>query len=148
MATGYLPGAAVPNNLLMKAAVQSATNDRPENFIGPIVTYLFTFCAGTGHVAYSVMPVIAEVARESGVRPERPMSISAIASQQAITASPISAATVALLALLAPSGVQLFDILTLDIHTAYIAEDIHQACLVDLNIHAFCSKAHITQQSA
>ena len=41
----------------------------------PIVTYLFTLCAGTGHVAYSVLPVIAEVSRESGIRPERPMSI-------------------------------------------------------------------------
>ena len=56
----------------------------------PIVTYLFTLCAGTGHVAYSVLPVIAEVSRESGIRPERPMSIAVIASQQAITASPIS----------------------------------------------------------
>jgi anaerobic C4-dicarboxylate transporter DcuA len=66
-------------------------------FLGPLVTYVFTLFAGTGHVAYSVLPVIAEVARETGVRPERPMSISVIASQQAITASPISAATVALL---------------------------------------------------
>src|SRR5689334_11254865 len=69
-------------------------------FLGPLVTYTFTLFAGTGHVAYSVLPVIAEVARESGVRPERPMSISVIASQFAITASPISAATVAMLGLL------------------------------------------------
>jgi anaerobic C4-dicarboxylate transporter DcuA len=69
-------------------------------FVGPAVTYVFTLFAGTGHVAYSVLPVIAEVARETGVRPERPMSISVIASQQAITASPISAATVALLGLI------------------------------------------------
>ena len=46
-------------------------------------------------MAYSVLPVIAEVARETGIRPERPMGIAVIASQQAITASPISAATVA-----------------------------------------------------
>jgi anaerobic C4-dicarboxylate transporter-like protein len=70
-------------------------------FMAPFVTYVFTFLAGTGNVAFAVLPVIAEVARESGVRPERPMSISVIASQQAITASPISAAMAALIALLA-----------------------------------------------
>jgi len=58
-----------------------------------------------------LLPVIAEVSRNAGIRPERPLSIATIASQQAITASPISAATVALLGLLAPAGVQLQSIL-------------------------------------
>jgi len=89
-------------------------------FVAPIVTYLFTLFAGTGHVAYSVMPVIAEVARESGVRPERPMSIAVIASQQAITASPISAATVALLALLSGQHVELIDILKVAIPATFL----------------------------
>lgn len=80
-------------------------------FVAPLIAYAFTFAAGTGHVAYALLPVIAEVARKAGVRPERPLSISAIASQQAITASPISAATVGLLALLSPQGVTLGDIL-------------------------------------
>jgi anaerobic C4-dicarboxylate transporter DcuA len=79
--------------------------------VAPIVAYLFTLFAGTGHVAYAILPVIAEVSTEAGVRPERPLSISVIASQQAITASPISAATVALLGLLAPAGTTLVDIL-------------------------------------
>lgn len=79
--------------------------------LSPLVTYLFTFVAGTGHVAYSVLPVIAEVATETKVRPERPLAIAVIASQQAITASPISAATVALLSMLAGFGVSLMDIL-------------------------------------
>lgn len=83
--------------------------------LSPLVTYLFTFFAGTGHVAYSVLPVIAEVARETGIRPERPMGIAVIASQQAITASPISAATVALLSMLAGYGITLFDILKISI---------------------------------
>jgi len=55
--------------------------------------------------------VIAEVSRSAGVRPERPLSIATIASQQAITASPISAATVALLGLLTPAGIHLHQIL-------------------------------------
>ena len=83
--------------------------------LSPLVTYFFTFFAGTGHVAYSVLPVIAEVARETGIRPERPMGIAVIASQQAITASPISAATVALLSMLAGYDITLFDILKISI---------------------------------
>lgn len=83
--------------------------------LSPLVTYLFTFFAGTGHVAYSVLPVIAEVARETGIRPERPMGIAVIASQQAIIASPISAATVALLSMLAGYDITLFDILKISI---------------------------------
>lgn len=89
-------------------------------FYGPMVTYLFTFVAGTGHVSYSVLPVISEVALETGVRPERPLSIAVIASQQAITASPISAATVALLGMLSPMGYQLIDILMISIPATII----------------------------
>ena len=83
--------------------------------IAPFVTYTFTFLAGTGHVAYSVLPVIAEVAAETKIRPERPLGIAVIASQQAITASPISAATVALLGLLAGYDITLFDILKISV---------------------------------
>jgi len=89
-------------------------------FVGPIVTYFFTLFAGTGHVAYSVLPVISEVARESNVRPERPLSISVIASQQAITASPISAATVALLGMITGSSVSLIDILLVCIPSTFL----------------------------
>ena len=96
-------------------------------FVGPIVAYIFTFCAGTGHVAYAVLPVIAEVARKAGVRPERPMSISVIASQAAITASPLSAATAGLLGILTTSHllindkpVQLWHILAVCIPSTFI----------------------------
>lgn len=88
--------------------------------VSPLVTYIFTFVAGTGHVAYSVLPVIAEVARETKIRPERPLGIAVIASQQAITASPISAATVALLGLLAGFDITLFDILKISIPATLI----------------------------
>lgn len=88
--------------------------------LAPLVTYTFTFLAGTGHVAYSVLPVIAEVARETKIRPERPLGIAVIASQQAITASPISAATVALLGLLAGFDITLLDILKITIPATLI----------------------------
>ena len=89
-------------------------NPSQVTILSPIVTYLFTFVAGTGHVAYSVLPVIAEVATETKIRPERPLGIAVIASQQAITASPISA-TVELLGLLAGFDITLFDILKITI---------------------------------
>ena len=90
-------------------------NPSQVTILSPLVTYLFTFVAGTGHVAYSVLPVIAEVATETKIRPERPLGIAVIASQQAITASPISAATVALLGLLTGFDITLFDILKITI---------------------------------
>lgn len=88
--------------------------------LSPLVTYLFTFVAGTGHVAYSILPVIAEVATETKIRPERPLGIAVIASQQAITASPISAATVALLGMLSGYPISLFDILKITIPATII----------------------------
>jgi len=79
--------------------------------IAPVIAYVFTLAAGTGHIIYALLPVIAEVSRHAGVRPERPLSIATIASQQAITASPISAATVAMLGLMTPAGIRLQSIL-------------------------------------
>ncbi len=90
-------------------------NPQQITLLSPLVTYFFTFVAGTGHVAYSVLPVIAEVAKDTKIRPERPMAIAVIASQQAITASPISAATVALLSMLSGFGISLMDILMISI---------------------------------
>ena len=65
--------------------------------IAPVVAYVFTFLAGTGHIFYPLLPVIYEVAMKGRVRPERPISVATIASQQAITASPVSAATAAMI---------------------------------------------------
>jgi anaerobic C4-dicarboxylate transporter DcuA len=88
--------------------------------VAPVIAYVFTLVAGTGHIIYALLPVIAEVSRNAGVRPERPLSISTIASQQAITASPISAATVALLGLLSPLGVHLQTILLIAIPSTFL----------------------------
>lgn len=105
-------------------------NPSQVTILSPLVTYLFTFVAGTGHVAYSVLPVIAEVATETKIRPERPLGIAVIASQQAITASPISAATVALLGLLTGFDITLFDIQKITI----------PATLIGVLVGAFLSK--------
>lgn len=107
---------------LMVSLAEKFLRKHPQRItlFSPIVTYLFTFVAGTGHVAYSVLPVIAEVARETKIRPERPLSIAVIASQQAITASPISAATVALLSMLAGYNISLLNILMISIPSTLI----------------------------
>ena len=79
--------------------------------VAPVVTYTFTLFAGTAHIVYALLPVIAEVSRKAGVRPERPLTASVIGAHLAITASPITAATVALLGFLAPKGITLQQIL-------------------------------------
>src|SRR6187399_284211 len=84
-------------------------NPKQVTIVAPLVTYGFTFAAGTGHIVYPLLPVIYEVAHENGIRPERPMAIATIASQQAITASPVSAATAAMIGLRAIHAARGFD---------------------------------------
>lgn len=88
-------------------------NPKMVTVLAPIVAYIFTFMCGTGHIIYSLLPVINEISIETGVRPERPISASIISSQQAITACPISAATVSVLAFLAESQYTSVNIFTL-----------------------------------
>jgi len=73
-------------------------NPKRVTMIAPFVTYSMTFLLGTGHAVYSIMPIIGDVALKNGIRPERPMTAASVASQLAITASPISAAVVYYLA--------------------------------------------------
>ena len=95
-------------------------NPKDITFMAPAVTWTFTLLAGTGHVAYSVLPVIAEVSRQNGIRPERPLSMAVIASQFAIVASPIAAAVVAVVAYLEPQGIHLGDVLIVTIPSTII----------------------------
>ena len=102
-------------------------NPKYITFIAPLVTWTFTVLAGTGHVAYSVLPVIAEVSRHNGIRPERPLSMAVIASQFAIVASPIAAAVVAVVAFLEPQGIHLGDVLMVTIPSTLLG--IFLACI-------------------
>ncbi len=88
-------------------------NPKMVTILAPVVSYIFTFMCGTGHIVYSLLPVINEIAIDNKVRPERPISASVIASQQAITACPISAATVAVLTFLTEAGYENVNIFTL-----------------------------------
>ncbi len=66
-------------------------NPKQITFLGPIATYTLTFMLGTGHAVYSIMPIIGDIALKNKIRPERPMAAASVASQLAMTASPISA---------------------------------------------------------
>ena len=95
---------------------------RPQyiTFVAPIVTYLLVLASGTAHVIYALLPVIAEVSRIGKVRPERPLSISVIAGFQGVIASPISAATVAMLGFLVVQGVSLPRLLAITIPSTFL----------------------------
>jgi anaerobic C4-dicarboxylate transporter DcuB len=81
--------------------------------LAPLSTFLLTVCVGTGHAVYALLPVIADVALKTRIRPERPMAISSVAAQMGITASPVAAAVTTFLAMSAMHGtpVSLFEIL-------------------------------------
>lgn len=90
-------------------------------FLAPLVTWFMTIFAGTGHTAFATLPVITEVAKEQGIRPSRPLSIAVVASQIAITASPISAAVVYFAGILEPLGVSYLTLLAVCIPVTLIA---------------------------
>ena len=91
---------------LMVSVAEGVLRRHPRQItlVAPLISYLFTFVSGTGHVSYSLLPIIAELSRKVKERPERPLSISVIASQAAVTASPMSAATAGMVALFSKSG--------------------------------------------
>ena len=73
-------------------------------FIAPFTVYFLCLFAGTAHIVYSLLPIIAEVSAKKRIRPERPLSVSVIASHVALTGSPMSAATAALVVILGTQG--------------------------------------------
>ena len=97
------------------------SNPKYITFLAPFVTYTMTMFAGTGHTAFSTLPVIAEVAKREGIRPSRPLAIATVASQIAITASPISAAVVFFSSELEKVGVDYLQLLMIAIPSSFIA---------------------------
>ena len=89
-------------------------------FLAPFVTFLMSVMCGTGHTAYSVIPVIVDVSKEHRIRPSRPLSIAVVASQVGVAASPISATMVALVIALEPLGIGYLICLAVVIPTTFI----------------------------
>lgn len=98
----------------------------PENItlLAPLTTFVLTVLVGTGHVVYTLMPIICDISLKQGIRPERPCSISSISSQIGITCSPIAAAVVAFSAISASFG---YNISTLQVIMVTIP-----ACLIGI----------------
>lgn len=96
-------------------------NPKQINFLAPIVTYFLTILAGTGHTAFSMIPVIVEVAKTQNIKPSAPLALSVVSSQVAITASPISAAFVAMTGVCEPLGVSYPILLFICISTTFVA---------------------------
>ena len=104
------------------SVAEKVMRKRPQyiTFVAPIVTYLLVLASGTAHVIYALLPVIAEVSRNGKIRPERPLSISVIAGFQGVIASPISAATVAMLGFLLTQGISLPRLLAITIPATFL----------------------------
>ena len=92
-------------------------------YYGPLTTWLFCLVAGTAHTSYSLLPIISEIAKNSKIRPERPMTVATIAASLGITGSPVSAATAAIIStdLLGGKGIELKDIMLVCIPASLIA---------------------------
>jgi anaerobic C4-dicarboxylate transporter DcuA len=88
-------------------------------FLGPAVVYVLALFAGTAHIVYSMLPIISEVSLKRRIRPERPLSISVVASHIALTGSPMSAATAVFAGLLAYPGAVL-DIMKIGIVSGFV----------------------------
>lgn len=89
-------------NVMMQCA-EKLLRKHPQHItlLAPFTTWMLTFLCGTGHVVYTMFPIIADIALKKGIRPERPMAVASVASQMAITASPVSVAVVSLVSILA-----------------------------------------------
>lgn len=92
-------------------------------YFGPLTTWLFCIVAGTAHTSYSLLPIISEIATNSKIRPERPLSVATVAASLGITGSPVSAATAAVIStdLLGGAGIELKHILLVCIPASLIA---------------------------
>ena len=69
--------------------------------LAPVTTWFLTVLCGTGHVVYTMFPIIYDIAIRQNIRPERPMAAASVASQMGICASPASVVIVSMVALLA-----------------------------------------------
>ena len=100
-------------------------------FLAPLSTFLLTVLVGTGHVVYTLMPIICDISLKKGIRPERPCAVASIASQMGIMASPISAAVVAFVSISNMNG---FDVTIPQVLMVSLP-----ACLIGLLAASLCS---------
>ena len=109
------------------------SNPKYINYLAPIVTYVLTIFAGTGHTAFSMIPVIVEVAKGQKIRPVVPLSVAVVSSQIAITASPVSAAVIYMSGVLEGFGWSYPALLGIWIVTTFIG------CMITSFVMTLCS---------
>ena len=113
------------------------SNPKHINYLAPIVTYVLTIFAGTGHTAFSMIPVIVEVAKGQKIRPVVPLSIAVVSSQIAITASPVSAAVIYMSGVLEGFGWSYPALLGIWIVTTFIG------CMLTSFVMTLCSNMNL-----
>ena len=113
------------------------SNPKYINYLAPIVTYVLTIFAGTGHTAFSMIPVIVEVAKGQKIRPVVPLSVAVVSSQIAITASPVSAAVIYMSGVLEGFGWSYPALLGIWIVTTFIG------CMLTSFVMTLCSNMNL-----
>ena len=109
-------------NVMMRVAERILRrNPKYVTILAPVTTWTLTVMCGTGHVVYTMFPIIYDIAIKEGVRPERPMAAASVASQMGICASPVSVAVVSMVAILAKSThpVSLLQLLSISIPATF-----------------------------
>ena len=120
-AAGAMQAAGGIDWLVQLASKLIRKSPRMITLVAPLVSYAFVVGAGTGNIFFPLIPVIYEVSYESGIRPERPLSLSTVATGLGITSSPVAAAMAAMLALMEPEGITLAQILAITIPSSIVA---------------------------
>lgn len=91
--------------VMLKYAEQFLRNNpKHVTILAPLTTWFLTVLCGTGHVVYTMFPIIYDIAIKQNIRPERPMAVSSVASQMGICASPVSVAIVSIVGFMATAG--------------------------------------------
>jgi len=98
--SGFLQASKGLDVMLVYAEKLLRKNPKRITILAPITTWFLTVLCGTGHVVYTMFPIIYDIAIKEGIRPERPMAVSSIASQMGVCASPASVAVVSVFGIL------------------------------------------------
>ncbi|WP_272674515.1 MULTISPECIES: anaerobic C4-dicarboxylate transporter [unclassified Providencia] len=121
VAASALQAAGGMDYLVRLASKFMRKNPKYLNIIAPITTWVMTIMAGTGFIVFSMLPVIAEIAKDSGIRPSRTLAGSVVASQIAISGSPISAAMAAMLTIMEGNGITFIVVMSICLPASFVA---------------------------
>ena len=132
--SGFLQASKGLDVMLVYAEKLLRKNPKQITILAPITTWFLTVLCGTGHVVYTMFPIIYDIAIKEGIRPERPMAVSSIASQMGVCASPASVAVVSVVAMLVaanfPASVVTILAITIQLLSVVLLLLVFGACVV------------------